>query len=154
MSLLIVIGQTVAIYIFLLVALSRIGRSDIAGLTPIGYLTIALLGSAVESGLYKGSGSLLAGLTSAATLIVADQATTFLAGKWPRMRSWLAGIPIVLVHNGQIIPSHLRQARLTERDLRAAIRMRGYDNLDNIRLAVLEVDGSVGVIPLNPRETG
>ncbi len=147
MSLLIILGQTIAIYVFLVVCLARIGRSHMAGTTPLGYLVIALLGSSVETGLYHGSSSLSAGLVSAITLIVMDHVTTLLMNRWPRLRRRLVGAPVILVHNRQIIESNLRGARLTEEDLQAAIRKRGYSSLEDVRLAVLEVDGSIGVIP-------
>jgi uncharacterized membrane protein YcaP (DUF421 family) len=146
-DLLVVVGQSLAIYVFLVVALGRLGRDQMAGLTPFGYLVIALLGSAVETGLYHGSSSLAAGLVAAATLLLADHATTFLVNRWPRLRRWLCGAPVVLAHDGRVIPEHLRRVRLTEEDLRAAIRERGYEDLADVRLAVLEVDGSVGVVP-------
>src|SRR5690349_1523957 len=117
MSLLVVVGQTVVIYLFLIVTLSRIGRSLRSELTSIGYVVIALVGSAVETALYQGSGSLAAGLASAATLVAADRATTALMNRWPRLRRWLVGSPVVLVHNGQILLSHLREVRLTPDDL-------------------------------------
>lgn len=147
MALLIVAGQSLAIYVFLVVALSRFGRMLLAGLTPLGYLIIALLGSAVETGLYNGSSSLSAGLVSAATLVAADHGFNVLLCRWPRLRRWLAGMPVVLVYNGQIMAAHLRQVRLTEHDVRAAVRKRGYEHLHEIRLAVLEIDGSIGVVP-------
>src|SRR5581483_7854106 len=139
MELLLVVGQTLAIYVFLVVAISRIGRPQVGELTPVGYLIAALLGSAVETGLYHGSGSLAAGLVSAATLIAANHATMRLLHRWPRLRRWLLGAPVLLVHHGQIIRSHLRQARLTEQELRAGIRKRGYDDLAQVRLAFLEI---------------
>ncbi len=153
MSLLIV-GQTAAIYLFLVVALSRLGRSHRTELTPDRYMMIALLGSAVETGLYRGSGSMFAGLASAATLIAADRALDAVADRWPRVRRWLAGTPVVLIHDGQVIWRHLRQAHLTEDDLRAALRQRGYDDVGNVRLAILELDGSVGVIPQPRKNVG
>ncbi len=147
MSLLMVVGQTLVIYVFLVVALSRVGRSLMAGLTAFNYLVVALLGSAVETGLYGGSAALTAGLASAATLLLADHATSHLMSRWPRLRRLLAGGPVVLVHDGRLIPDHLRQVRLSEADVRAAVRKRGYDNLDDVRLAVLEENGDVGVVP-------
>ena len=147
MTLLIVVGHTVVIYTFLVVALSRLGRSQMAGLTPIGYMVIALLGSAVETGLYNGKGSLSAGLGSAVTILLMDYITSYVVRRWRRVCRLLVGSPIVLAHEGKAIPSHLQQVRMTEEDLRAAIRKRGYDTLDNVHLAVLEVDGAVGVIP-------
>jgi uncharacterized membrane protein YcaP (DUF421 family) len=151
-SLLIVIGQTVVIYLFLATALSRMGRSQMATLTPIGYLVIALLGSSVETGLYNGGGSLAAGLVSAATILLVDRITTIVVKRWPRLCRPLLGTPIVLVTHGKIIPAHLRQARVTEEDLQAAVRQRGYGSLEDIRFAVLEVNGSIGVIPRKPAD--
>jgi uncharacterized membrane protein YcaP (DUF421 family) len=144
---LIVIGQTLAIYLFLVVTLSRVGPVLMAGLTPFEYLVVALLGSAVETGLYHGSGALWAGLASAATLLAADRATSALLCRWPRLRGFLITAPVVLVHDGRPIRDHLRRARMTEEDLRAAVRRRGYDDLSAVRLAVLEANGQVGVVP-------
>jgi uncharacterized membrane protein YcaP (DUF421 family) len=148
MSLLIVIGQTLAIYAFLVIILSRVGRSLMAGLTYFSYLVLALLGSAVETGLYHGSAALTAGLASAATLLLADRAVCFLMNRWPRLRRLLAGGPVVLVHDGQFIAAHLRQVLLTENDVRAAIRKRGYGDLGSVHLAVMEANGEVGVVPM------
>ncbi len=65
----------------------------------------------------------------------------------PRLRRLLAGGPVVLVHDGRVIPAHLRRARMTEEDVRAAVRLHGYDDLAAVRLAVLEPSGRVGVVP-------
>jgi len=146
-EILIVIGQSLAIYVFLVVALSRLGPVIMAGLTPSNYLVVALLGSAVETGLYHGSNALSAGLASAATVILADRATTALVGRWPRLRRLLTAEPVVLVQDGRVIAAHLRRARMTEEDVRTAVRQHGYDDLAGIRLAVLEPSGRVGVVP-------
>jgi uncharacterized membrane protein YcaP (DUF421 family) len=146
-EILVVIGQSLAIYVFLVVTLSRVGPVIMAGLTPSDYLVVALLGSAVETGLYHGSGALSAGLASAATVILADLGTSALLCRCPRLRRLLVGGPVVLVHDGQLIPAHLRRARMTEEDVRAAVRRHGYDDLAGIRLAVLEPSGRVGVVP-------
>ena len=145
--LLTVVWHTLAIYLFLIVGLSRIGRSLMAERTLPAYLVIALLGSAVETGLYAGSALLAAGLVSVTTLLAADRALTALLTRSAPLRRFLIGTPIVLVHDGQPIPSQLRRVGFTERDLLAAIRERGYANLDEVRFAVMEVNGSVGVVP-------
>ena len=147
MSLLIVAGQSLAIFVFLVVVLSRTGRTLLTGLTPFEYLIVALLGSAVETGLYHGSDSLWAGLVSFTTLVLADHATSVLMKRCPRLRRLLVGGPVVLVHDGRVLHDHLRRVRMTEADVQAAARKRGYDNLDDVRLAVLEVNGQVGVVP-------
>ena len=148
MSLLLVVGQTLVIYVFLVVILSRVGRSLMAGLTHFDYLIVALLGSAVETGLYRGSNSMSAGIASAMTLIATNRIMSWLMNRWPLLRRVLAGGPVVLVHDGQVMWDHLRQVHLSEQDLLAAVRRRGYDQLGNIHLAVLEQNGEVGVVPM------
>lgn len=154
MQILLIVGQSLAIYLFLVIALARFGRMAMAGLTPGGYLIIALLGSAVETGLYRGSTSLAAGLASALTVIAADQLLCVGLRRWPRVRRWLIGRPVVLVHNGRVLMAHLRQVRLTEDDLLAALRQRGYESAERVRLAVLEIGGSVGVVPMDSKGGG
>jgi uncharacterized membrane protein YcaP (DUF421 family) len=36
---------------------------------------------------------------------------------------------------------------LTEHDVREGIREQGYDNLDSVRMALLEIDGVISVVP-------
>jgi uncharacterized membrane protein YcaP (DUF421 family) len=154
MELLVVAGQTVAIYLFLVLALRLLGQAQRGELSPDRYLLVALLGSAVETGLYHGSGALASGLLSAVILILTDHGLTVMLGRWPRLRCWLCGGPIVLLHDGQVVREHLRQVRLTEADLREAVRKRGYHRLQDIHLAVLETDGSVGVVPKDRPKAG
>ncbi|HET9016139.1 MAG TPA: YetF domain-containing protein [Thermomicrobiaceae bacterium] len=144
--LLVAAGQTLAVYVFLILLLGRAGRPQMAQLTLTNYVIIALLGSAVESALYAGSNSLAAGLTSATTLLLADRGLRWLISRSRLTRRLLIGSPLVLVHNGQIIASHLRRSGLSREELMAAIRMHGYDGLDDVRFAVFEVDGSIGVV--------
>ncbi len=143
---LIVAGHTLVIYLFLVLGLRRIGRRAMGQLTIIEYLIIALLGSSVETGLYAGSNSLGAGLVSAMTLLLADWALST-ACRMPAVRRFLVSEPVLLVHDGQVLAEHLRQNYMTRADLMAAIRRRGYASLDDVRFAVLEIDGSVGVVP-------
>lgn len=148
---LVVVWHTLVIYLLLIGGLSRMGRSLMAERTLPTYLTIALLGSAVETGLYAGSGSLAAGLASAATLLIANRVLTVLLTRSVALRHLLIGTPIVLVHDGQLVWPHLRQVGMTEQEIMAAIRERGYERLDDVHFAVMEVNGAVGVIPRTAR---
>lgn len=143
-----VVWQSAVVYAFLLFVTRRSGRWSLAVLTPVGYMSIALFGSAVETALYAGSDSLWAGLLSAGTLMLLNKLVTVSMGKWSRLRFWLAGGPMILVHNGRIIHSHLWRIHLTEEDLKVALRKQGYLRVKDVRLAILEVDGNVGIIPV------
>jgi uncharacterized membrane protein YcaP (DUF421 family) len=142
-----VVWHTLAVYVFLIVALRLIGRPIMTQLNLVGTLVVALLGSAVETTLYNGSSSLVAGLGAAATLFLSDRATAFVLARSSRLRALLIGTPLVLVKNGRLIGSQVRRAGLTRSDVLAAIRERGYEDLQDVRWAILEINGLVSVIP-------
>jgi uncharacterized membrane protein YcaP (DUF421 family) len=60
---------------------------------------------------------------------------------------WLAGELIVLLRDGRTVHHELKRAGMSEEDLKAAMRRRGYYRFGEVRLAVLEVDGTVAIIP-------
>ena len=151
MELLIVAAQSAAIYLFLLIGLSRLSWINLSRMTPSGYLMVALLGSSVETGLYHGSASLLAGMVSAAALAATDWVADRTMIRWPRLRRWLVGRPVVLVHDGRVASANLRHVRMTESRLRAMLRAKGHEDLESVRLAVLETNGDVGVIARDRR---
>jgi uncharacterized membrane protein YcaP (DUF421 family) len=85
-------------------------------------------------------------MVSAAVLVLTDWAVDRIMIRWPRLRRWLVGRPVVLVHGGRIVSAHLRRARMTEARLSAMLRAKGHESVDGVRLAVLETNGDVGVI--------
>ncbi len=142
-----VAGQTFVIYLFLIAGVRAIGRRQMLQITLLDYVIVALLGSAVESGLYLGGGSFWAGIVSAATLIAANRAVAMLQTRLPWVHRLLVGPPILLVNDGHVVAANLRRARLTERELLSAIRVRGYEGPRVVRYAVLEPNGKIGVVP-------
>jgi uncharacterized membrane protein YcaP (DUF421 family) len=66
--------------------------------------------------------------------------------RFPRLSHLVNGGPILLIHDGHAIYSHLRRVGLTGPDLEAALRARGYDGLAAVNDAVLETDGTISVV--------
>jgi uncharacterized membrane protein YcaP (DUF421 family) len=152
LALVAIAAQTLTIYLGLILGLRAIGRRQMAQLTLLDYLVIALLGSAVETGLYRGSASLPAGLVSVTALLVAHRGLAWLVCRVPRLRRLLVGTHLLLVQEGQIVPTQLRAGGMTDEELMQGIRRRGYDTLEGIRFAILEADGRIAVIPRESRD--
>ena len=145
--LLFVVQHTLIVYTFLVLALGALGRQQMGQWTLVDYVVVALLGSAVETGLYLGSGSFWAGILSAVTLLLANRALRLFADRAPFVHRFIVGTPILVVHDGEVLDTNLRRARLTEQDLLTALRTRGYDSVAAVRFAVVEANGLVGVVP-------
>jgi uncharacterized membrane protein YcaP (DUF421 family) len=148
-SLAIVVASTAGIYLFLILILRLFGRRQLGQLTVIDLIVVLVLGSAVETAMIHGDLSLPAGLTSAATLLVVNRLLTWVFLRSSRLRNLVGGGPILLVENGSLIHDHLRRAGLTSADVAEALRGRGYEDLSDVKFAVLETDGEVTVVPID-----
>ncbi len=80
-----VVFQTFAIYLFLVVMLTLLGQRQLSELSSTELVVIMVLGSAVETEMVAGDTSLLAGLVSASTLLVSNRLFSLLL----RRNRWL-----------------------------------------------------------------
>jgi uncharacterized membrane protein YcaP (DUF421 family) len=144
--LLIVAGTTACIYLFLITILRLVGRRQLAQLSALDLVVVLLLGSTVETAMIHGDTSLAAGLVSAGTLLALNRLLNAVFLRFPRLSHLVNGGPILLIHDGHAIYSHLRRVGLTGPDLEAALRARGYDGPAAINDAVLETDGTISVV--------
>jgi len=148
-DLLIVAGHTIAIYLFLVVALLLVGLRQVAQITFVELVVIMVLGSSVETAMVAANTSLPAGLIAAAVLLLADRMLANALGRWSGLRRLVLGKPVIMVRDGALLRDNLRRVGLTPADVESAIRERGYLGPEAVQYAILEIDGSVGVIPVN-----
>ncbi len=141
-----VVLHTLIIYAFLIVVMSLLGHRQSSELSLTELVVIMVIGSSVETSMVAGDTSLQAGLVSAATLLAANRALSSLMQRRPWLRRIVVGRPIILVHNGRILPKNIREAGLSPDDVLEGVRERGYDGLGDVRLAVLEMDGAISVV--------
>jgi len=142
-----IIAHTVVIYFFLIFLMRTIGRRTLGQLSVVDLVIIIVMGSAVETAMVNGDTSLQAGLVCASTLMVANRTLAFFVTRSRRLRRLVVGNPMILVHDGRFLDDHLRRAGLTEDDVMQALREREENRLENIHFAILEVDGTINVVP-------
>ena len=65
-----------------------------------------------------------------------------------RIRKAVEGEPRLLVRDGRILSKALNEEGVDVEDVRAAARGAGIARLEDVRLAVLETDGSISIIPM------
>ena len=72
----------------------------------------------------------------------------------PRVRGLVTARPTLLLRSGCVLPAALREARMTEDEIRQAVRASGSGDLSSIAAVVLESDGSLSVIPVSQAGDG
>jgi len=90
---------------------------------------------------------LLAGLVGFATLIFLQFIITWLSVRIQFIHNLFKSQPALLFRNGRFLSKALARQRVTESEIRAAIREAGHLSLEDIAAVVLETDGTFSIMP-------
>jgi uncharacterized membrane protein YcaP (DUF421 family) len=93
--------------------------------------------------------SLTGGIAAACTLLVVNHLTGAVGRKLPWVERRLVGSPTLLIHDGAIVQEHLRKEGLTSDEVMQSLREHGIAGLSSVKMAVLEVDGTISVVPID-----
>ena len=147
LSLGVVVLRTVTVYLVLLALLRIAGKRELGQMTPFDLVVLLVISNAVQNAMVGPDTSLTAGLLAAFTLV----ALNWLVDRFVLRSAWLRqraiGTPTLLVHEGQFIRDNLRREGIVEDEVLQALREHGVDDVADVKLAVLEVDGTISVIP-------
>lgn len=132
------------VYSVLLLYLRLSGKKLLGQMNPLDLLTLLLLSNAVQNAMIGPDNSLTGGLLGAGLLLGLDR----LLAKSGWRREFL-GQPTLLIHDGKPIAENLAREGIDQAELMAALREHGVGSMDEVLTAVLEVDGTISVVPRN-----
>jgi uncharacterized membrane protein YcaP (DUF421 family) len=145
--------KTLIVFALLVVGFRLLGKREIATLNVYDLAMLMALANAVQNAMTGGLGNFPIGVATSSTLIVAAYVLTRLIVRWPALERRVVGQPVLLVNHGQVLPQRLRRNLVTPSDLDEACRQRGVDGPGGCDMAVLEVDGSISIIPRSGEAT-
>jgi uncharacterized membrane protein YcaP (DUF421 family) len=111
------------------------------------FALLLLVSNAAQTAMVGNDATVSGGLVSLATILSANATFNWLSVHWPRLRTVLVGEPVVLITDGHVVAAALAREHVTWEALDAAIREHGVAGIAEVRLAVLEVDGSISIVP-------
>ena len=139
--------RTLAVYLAILVGLRLAGKREIGQMTVFDLVVLLLIANAVQNAMVGPDTSLVGGILAAMVLLVVNAIVASLRLRWPRLRRWVEGTPTLLVLHGEVIPEHMRKEGIDEEALLTALREHGVAEISGVEMAVLEIDGSISVVP-------
>jgi len=92
--------------------------------------------------------SLTGGVLAAVVLLALNSVVARLRLRWSRLRRLVEASPTLLVLRGEVLADHLRREGLDQETLEATLREHGVAELRDVEMAVLEIDGSISVVPI------
>ncbi len=133
------------VYVFLIALLRLTGKRQIGQLSPFDLVLLLILSEAVQSSMVAGDESLIGGLIVATTLIVVNYTVGLIAFKSKKLEAIIEGRPQVIIHQGKLFEDVMNEAKLTRHELDSTLRQSGYFEIKDVKLAILENNGTVTV---------
>lgn len=144
------LGRTVLVgvlaYVALVLMLRVSGKRTLSKLNAFDLVVTVALGSTLATVLLSKDVALAEGLTAFAVLIALQFAVTWGSVRWRAVADVARSEPSLLVRSGQLLPDAMRRERITEDEVRGALRAWGVLDLKEVAAVVLEPDGALSVI--------
>jgi uncharacterized membrane protein YcaP (DUF421 family) len=138
--------RTGVIYLVVLIGVRLSGKREVGQMTPFDLTLLLLLSNSVQNAMTGPDTSVIGGIVAACTLLLVNYLVADLSGVNRRFRRFIQGEPSLLVHDGQIIESHMAREHVSMDELQRALREHGIATYHDVALAVLEVDGSISCL--------
>lgn len=140
-------AKTTVIYLFVVAGMRLLGTRELGQMTVYDFVLIVVISNAVQNALVGGDTTLVGGLVSALTMLVINRLFTSLLTHFDWIEKTMVGEPVVLVSDGKIQWDRMRREGVDQKELMAGLREHGVADLEKVQLAVLEVDGTISVVP-------
>jgi uncharacterized membrane protein YcaP (DUF421 family) len=136
------------VYVFLLIVFRIAGKRTLSEATAFDLVLLLIISETTQQAMVDNDHSMTNGAILILTLVAADIVLS-LAKQWlPWLDPVIDGTAVILLRDGQVLKERLNRERVDTNDiLEAARRQLGLENLDQIKLAVLERGGDISVVP-------
>lgn len=137
-----IVIRSLVIFLLLWMVIRVSGKRELAQLSAFDLILLVTVGDLVSQGVVQEDYSLTAAVIAVSTFALAGIALARLGFWWPAARPVLAGVPRVVLRDGEPVLDVLNSERITIDDVFEECRKQGIRSLKDIELCVLEADGT------------
>ena len=148
-----VIFRTAIVTLLIVFVIKWLGNKGLGQLSSIELIIILGLGNAVsEPMLNPNEVSIPQGFAVIIIAIAIFKMYDYLTTRYKKFSKVIVAEPILLVKDGNILHDALLKARISEDEFESYLRLSGTDDISNIRLSYLEINGQVSFIKRNEKD--
>lgn len=145
-GLLIIVAKSSVVYLFILGAIRLFGKKELAQLSVVDLVFILLISNSVQNAMVGSDNSLQGGIAAALGLFIVNYLLKTLSYRFSSVNKALQGESIMLIYEGKLLTEHCKKAMISKEEVEAAVREHGVKSIEDVNLAVLEVDGNISVV--------
>ncbi|MEO6797699.1 MAG: YetF domain-containing protein [Candidatus Dormibacter sp.] len=138
--------RSLLIYAVFFVGLRIFGKRELGQFTTFDLVLILLVANALQPAITGPDNSLTGGIIIIASLLLVNRGVAMLRSHWPWFDELVEPGPTVIARAGQWLQKAMEEEGLSLEDGEMALREHGVATVDDVKLAVLEEDGSISVI--------
>lgn len=140
--------RSAIVYVAIVAGMRLTGTRQLGQMTPFDLVLVLLIANAVQNAMVGSDVTVLGGVVAAATLLAMNRVTAFATDRLPFFRRAIEGVPLLLLNDGKLIEEHIRRAGLTDELVLQSIREHGFASATDVKIAVLEIDGTISIVPV------
>jgi uncharacterized membrane protein YcaP (DUF421 family) len=144
--------RTLVVYLFLLGGLRLAGKRELGQLNPFDLVVLLLLSNTVQNAIIGPDDTLTGGLIGASALLIINWIVVRFLYSHPDLDKLVEGESDCLIKDGKVLHENLKRETITVTELELAARKQGFETLDDIQSAQLEVGGALTFIAKHPTE--
>jgi uncharacterized membrane protein YcaP (DUF421 family) len=156
-----VLGRTLLVtvvgFLSLLLLLRLSGKRTLSKMNVFDFIVVVALGSILADVIMNPTISLADALVAFAALMGLQTLFSVATRRSKRLERLINGRPTLLVHRGRILTDALRRERVSEEELRSALRAAGAGRVEDVDAVVLETHGEFSTLrelpPVGPEHT-
>ncbi len=141
-----IIISSIAVYLFIIIAIRLFGKKELSQLSVIDLVFILLISNSVQNAMVGSNSTLTGGLAAASALFVTNYIFKQFLYHFPKFSKFIQGEEVLLIYNGKLNRKNMEKSRITEDELMEAIREHGVSGIEDVNLAIMEVDGNISVL--------
>lgn len=138
--------RAAVVYLFLLIAFRLTGKRQVGQMTTFDLVVVLVISNVLQNAMIGADNSVAGGILGAAVILIVNFIIAEIAVRSRRAERILEPEPTVLIVNGKIIEKNLRKELISIADLHSALRKDGIISSDDVKLAVLEPNGTISIV--------
>ncbi|HEY1025920.1 MAG TPA: YetF domain-containing protein [Sphingobacteriaceae bacterium] len=143
-----IIIRAAIIYFFVFLILRLSGKRTLGEMTTFDLVLLLIISEATQQALLSDDKSLIGGMMAIATLVFMDILVSLVTHRSKVADKIVNSVPLIILRDGKPLEDRMAKERISiEEVLEAARKNQGLESLDQVKYAVLEVDGSISIIP-------
>jgi uncharacterized membrane protein YcaP (DUF421 family) len=147
-----IVVRTAIIYLLFLVFLRLSGKRQLGQFTLFDIALVLLAANALQPAMTGPDQSITGGVIIILTMFSLNRLVAEARVRIPVVQRLLEFEPTVIGRDGQWLMDELEKQGLDLDDVDAALREHGLERVDQMKLAVLEEDGSISVVPVDSED--